>query len=51
MAADALEAAREHMRMSYKLTSEKLKEIDEVLDNVPKANKEWGGRGPGRNAP
>ena len=34
-----------------KLTSEKLKEIDEVLDNVPKANKEWGGRGPGRNAP
>ena len=34
-----------------KLTSEKLAEIDEVLGNVPKANKEWGGRGPGRNAP
>ena len=34
-----------------KLTSEKLAELDEVLKNKPKPNKEWGGRGAGRNFP
>ena len=33
-----------------KLTEAKLKEIDELLGNKPKANKDWG-RGHGRNAP
>lgn len=33
-----------------KLTSERMAEIDSILGNVPKPNKDWG-RGPGRNAP
>ena len=33
-----------------KLTTEKLAQIDDVLKNVPKPNRDWG-RGPGRNVP